>query len=171
MDFFDLIDSRHSMRGFLDTPIEDDQLQQILQAANRAPSAGNLQAYEIYVVRKGDQRDAVAAAADEQAFVAEAPLILIFCANPARSAAWYKKRGVELYSGQDATIACAFAMLAATALGLSTVWVGAFRDAEVRAAVGIPDVLRPVALLPIGHAGRKPPMTARRSLADLVHEV
>jgi site-specific recombinase XerC len=49
----------------------------------------------------------------------------------ARSAAKYRERGARLYAIQDATIACAFAMLAATALGLGTVWVGAFDDVRV----------------------------------------
>jgi nitroreductase len=170
MDFFQVIDVRHSMRSYLETPIEEAKLLRILEAANRAPSAGNLQAYEIFVVRKLEQRQALAQAADGQAFLAEAPVVLVFCANPDRSAEWYKKRGVELYAGQDATIACTFAMLAATALGLSTVWVGAFREADVRLVAGIPKELRPVALLPVGYASREPRNNPRRSLKDLVHE-
>jgi nitroreductase len=171
MDFFQLIDARHSMRTYLETPLEEEKLRQILAAANRAPSAGNLQAYEIYVVRKKELRRALAQAADGQAFLAEAPVVLVFCANPDRSAEWYKKRGVELYAGQDATIACTFAMLAATALGLSTVWVGAFREADVRRVAGIPKELRPVAMLPVGYAGREAHNNPRRDLKDLVHEV
>jgi nitroreductase len=61
-------------------------------------------------------------------------------------------------------------MLAATALGLSTVWVGAFDDAAVRRVLGCPDLL-PVAILPIGYPAEEPKPTPRRSLADLVHEV
>ncbi|MBU4225016.1 MAG: nitroreductase family protein, partial [Chloroflexi bacterium] len=74
-------------------------------------------------------------------------------------------------SVQDATIACTYAMLAATALGLSTVWVGAFEEDAVREALGIPQELLPVAMLPIGYAGKKPRITPRRELNDLLHEV
>ena len=94
---------------------------------------------------------------------------MVFCANPARSAAKYRERGTRLYAIQDATIACAFAMLAATALGLGTVWVGAFDDVAVQKVLGTRDLL-PVAILPIGYAAEEPEPTPRRSLSDLVHE-
>lgn len=102
-------------------------------------------------------------------FVAQAPMVLVFCANQARSPAKYRERGASLYAIQDATIACAFAMLAATALGLGTVWVGAFDAAAVQ-RVGCHDLL-PVAILPIGYPAEEPEPTPRRSLTDLVHEV
>ena len=170
MDFFRLIQARHSMRTYLQTPVEEEKLHQILEAANRAPSAGNLQGYEIYVVRKKERRQALVQAAYGQDFLAEAPVVLIFCANPDRSAQRYQKRGIQLYSVQDATVACTFAMLAAAELGLSTVWVGAFSEADVRRAAGIPEGLRPVAMLPVGTAGTEPRLTPRRDLKDLVHE-
>ena len=171
MDFFQVIDQRYSMRKYKDTQVEEEKLQQILAAINRAPSAGDLQGYEVYIVRKADQRLALVQAAGGQAFIAEAPITLAFCANPARSSVWYKERGVELYSVQDATIACTFAMLAATALGLATVWVGAFDEASVRSALGIPVELVPVALLPIGYAAKEPRITPRRELGDIAHEL
>ncbi len=46
-EFFELVRARHSVRTFTARPIEPENLQPILEAANRAPSAGNLQAYEI----------------------------------------------------------------------------------------------------------------------------
>jgi nitroreductase len=171
MDFFQIVEARHSVRSYAATPIEDEKLQHILEAANRAPSAGNLQGYEIYLVRKLELRQRLVKAAGDQEFLAEAPLVLVFCAHPARSAERYNKRGIELYSLQDATIACTFAMLAATGLGLGTVWVGAFDEDAVRQVVGIPEELRPVAMLPVGYAGNPPRLTSRRGLKDIVHKV
>ena len=113
---------------------------------------------------------ALAHAALYQFLIAQAPVVLVFCANQARSAAKYRKRGARLYAIQDAMIACAFAMLAATALGLSTVWVGDFDDAAVQRVLGCPDLL-PVAILPIGYPAEEPEPTPRRSLIDRVHEV
>ena len=170
MDFFDVVEKRHSMRRYTDTPVEEEKLQQILATINRAPSAGDLQGYEVYIVRKVEQRQALVQAADGQGFIAEAPVTIAFCANPARSAVWYKKRGVKLYSVQDATIACTFAMLAVTALGLASVWVGAFDEESVRSVLGIPTELVPVALLPIGYAAKEPRITPRRELSDIIHE-
>ncbi len=170
MDFFKTVEDRHSMRKYVETPVEDEKLQKILETANKAPSAGNLQGYEIYVVHKLEQRQALVNASWDQGFLAEAPVVLIFCANPARSAEKYKQRGIELYSIQDATIACAFAILAAKAQGLDTVWVGAFDEAAVSEIAHIPLDLRPVAMLPIGYAGKVPSVRPRRELRDLVHE-
>ena len=83
----------------------------------------------------------------------------------------YGMRGTDLYSVQDASIACAFAMLAATALGLASVWVGAFSEAQVSHLLGLPEDQRPVAMLPIGYAAETPVGRKRRPLGDLIHEV
>jgi nitroreductase len=171
MEFFEVIQSRHSIRAFTPQPIEPDALLKILGAANRAPSAGNLQAYEIFAVTNRAMLNAFVRAAFEQEFIAQAPIALVFCANPARSAVKYGYRGESLYSVQDATIACAYAQLAATALGLATVWVGAFDDDAVRRALGIGNDLLPVAILPIGYAGKQPKIRTRRALEDLVRWV
>ena len=171
MEFFELMRVRRSVRAFTTQPVEPEKRQAILEAANRAPSAGNLQAYEIYAVTNRTVLRALARAALSQEFIAQAPLALVFCAHPARSAKKYGKRGVSLYCIQDATIACAYAQLAATALGLGSVWVGAFDDDRVRAAIGASDELLPVAILPVGYAGEQPEATSRRSLDDLVHPI
>jgi nitroreductase len=170
MDYFTVIDTRRSMRKYTDEPIEEEKLQKILESANKAPSAGNLQGYEIYIVRTIEQRKALVKAAWDQEFLAEAPVVLIFCANPERVVEKYQERGSDLYCIQDATIACVFSMLAAKALGLDTVWVGAFVEESVRKAIQIPDNLRPVSILPIGYAGKEPRIRPRRELKDLVHE-
>lgn len=168
---FDVIDRRRSVRVFAREPIDDRLLRKILEAANAAPSAGNLQAYEVYVVRREGQLVELAAAALSQDFLAAAPVVLVFCANPRRNRARYGERGRALYAVQDATIACTFAMLAATALGLATVWVGAFREDDVRRLVGAPPHERPVALLPIGVAGERPERPSRRALDQIVHGI
>lgn len=170
MDFFEVIHERHSIRAYQDRCIEPEKIQQILESINRAPSAGNLQGYEVYIVTHPAQKASLVTAAGGQDFLAQASLVLIFCANPARSAVRYAKRGTSLYSTQDATIACTFAMLSATALGLSSVWVGAFDEDAVRQVAGIPQDHRPVALLPVGYADGAPRLRPRRELTDLVHQ-
>jgi nitroreductase len=171
MDFFKTVEDRRSMRKYTDTPIEDEKLQKILETANKAPSAGNLQGYEIYVVRKLEQRKALVKAAWDQEFLAEAPVVLVFCANPARSIVKYGERGSGLYSIQDATIACAYSQLAAKALGLDSVWVGAFDERAVSEFLQLPQELRPIILLPVGYAGKESRPRPRRDLRDLIHEV
>jgi nitroreductase len=171
MDFFEVVQDRRSIRAFKGEPVEEDKLQRILEAINRAPSAGNLQAYEVYLVRAGQLRAALVKAAGDQAFVAQAPIVLVFCTHPERAEARYGQRGTELYTLQDATIACTYGMLAAATLGLATVWVGKFDEQAVAGILGIPAGQRPVAMLPLGYAAESPHAPRRRPLADLVHDV
>ena len=171
MDLFETIRARQSVRAYQPREIEPPKLQAILSAANQAPAAGNMQAYEIYLVRDKDKKQGLARAALNQDFIAQAPVVLVFVANPDRSSPRYGQRGEMLYCLQDATIAVAYAQLAATALGVATCWIGAFEDRAVARAIKLPRTQRPVAMLPIGYAAETPKPTTRRSLAELVHEV
>jgi nitroreductase len=171
MDFFEVIRTRQSIRAFLPQPIEPEKLQQILEAINRAPSAGNLQGYEVYLVTNRTVMQALAQSTHGQDFITQAALALVFCAHPARSAQKYRERGSTLYCVQDATIACTTAQLAVTALGLASVWVGAFDEEAVGAAIGVGHDLRPVAFLPIGYAAETPEHRSRRALAELIHRI
>jgi nitroreductase len=171
MDFFEVIRSRRSIRRFDDRPVEEEKLDAILEAANAAPSAGNLQAYEIYLVRGPAALARLAGLLERMKFFAEVPAVLAFCTNPERSVIKFSDRGQTLYAVQDATIACTQAMLAATALGLASVWVGAFQEQAVAEALALPASLRPVALLPIGYPGETVEPRSRRTVKDLVHFV
>ena len=170
MDFFELVKARRSVRAYQPQPVEEDKLEQILEAANRAPSAGNLQAYVILVVRHDATKQALVRAALGQEFVAQAPVVLAFFAHRLMSASKYKQRGAELYSVQDATVACTYAQLAATALGLGSVWLGAFNDDEVSRILKAKPDWRPVALLPLGYPAESPEPTPRRPLEELAKD-
>ena len=171
MEFFDVIQKRHSIRIFTDQPVEDDKLQKILETANLAPSAGNLQAYEIYVVSDAKKRDGLSCAALAQEHIAKAPVALVFCTHPELTEGRYTERGNRLYTVQDATIACTFAMLAATDLGLGSVWVGTFDEKVVRLIIGAPESQVPVVILAIGYPGEFPAEHPRRPLEELAHWV
>jgi len=171
MDLFEAIKARQSVRAYQHTNVEPDKLEAILSAVNQAPSAGNLQAYEVYWTRDNNMKQALAKAAWNQEFIAQAPVVLIFCVHPARSVTRYGKRGEELYCLQDAAIAVAYAQLAATALGLATCWVGAFDDEKVALAMNAPPGQRPIAILPVGYPAETPGRTPRRPLAELVHHI
>ncbi len=172
MRFFDVVRRRRSVRQFTSQQVMKAQVRRILEAANRAPSAGNLQAYQVYVVRDPEVRRRLDVASGSQGPVAQAPVALVFCAVPSRSAARYGAKGEQLFCVQDATIACAYAQLAATALGLTSVWIGAVHEPEVvQEALRLDDDLWPVCFLAIGHPAESPERTTRRALSDLVHEL
>lgn len=168
MDFFDTVRARRSVRLFTEEAVQPEHLECILETSRLAPSAGNLQAYVIYAVTDPEVRNALAYAAYDQHYVSAAPLVLVFCSDPERSATRYQDRGRQLYAVQDATIACAYAQLAATALGLASVWIGSFDEADVKRAITAPEHLIPVALLPIGHPRENPERRERRPLSELV---
>ena len=169
MRFLEIIDDRRSVRRFAKDPLPAGALETILHAAERAPSAGDLQAYRIVIAQTPQTRSRLADAAHGQDFLAEAAVVLVFLADEGRSRRKYGARGTELFCVQDATIAAAYAQLAASALGLGCCWVGAFDDAAVAKALAAPAGMRPVAMLAIGHPAERPDATPRRPIIDLVH--
>lgn len=168
--FFKLLKKRRSVRAFDRRKLDDLVLDVILEACDLAPSSGGLQTFEIYKVESRERRSKLVAAAKDQAFVADAPLLLVFCANPSRSVHKFGERS-QLFSVQDATIAAAYAQLTVYALGLTTVWTGAFDESKVSKILGLPEGHRPVAMLPIGYPAEAPKEKTTRGPRDLVHDI
>ncbi|MEW6407605.1 MAG: nitroreductase family protein [Patescibacteria group bacterium] len=168
MEFFDLIKKRQSIRVFQEKLVEEEKVKKILQAANSAPSAGNLQAYKIVVVRDKEIKEKLCQAALGQDPILSAPVVFVFFADILQSSQKYGVRGEKMYSLQDATIAASYAQLAAADLGLGIVWIGAFEDGEIRAVLNAPKELVPVAILPVGYPAEKPEKTERKRVEDLV---
>lgn len=171
MSFFDLISSRHSVRAFKEKKLQEDAIKKILSSATRAASAGNLQSYQIFVVESKQAKHKLAWGAHDQSFVGDASVVFVFCADPKNSEKEYGARGRDLYCIQDATIACAFAQLAAHALGLATVWVGSFDERSVADIIKCDSWLRPVAMLVVGFADEEPQITPRRPMSEMVHRI
>ena len=168
-DVFEAIRQRQSIRTFQGREIEPEKLQMLLAAIDQAPSAGNLQAYQVWLVRDHTVKQLLVRAALEQEFIAQAPMVLVFSTAPAR-AAKYGARGETLYTLQDATVGAAYAQLAATALGLGSCWVGAFNEEMVSKVLHLPPDQKPVAMLPVGYPAENTRRTSRRPLEELVQE-
>lgn len=169
-NFDEVLKKRRSIRRFTPTPIPEEALSAIIDAALSGPSAGNLQAFRVVVVRDSVKKARLQAAALGQESVGAAPVVLVFCADGPASAAKYGERGMYLYAVQDATIACTLAWLKAVDLGLSGVWIGAFYEDHVSRILGLPQGVRPVAILPIGYPGEEPSPKSVRPRRELVIE-
>lgn len=168
MDFWEVVAQRRSVRKFDPTrDVTADQIERLLQTAILAPSAGNLQPWYFYVVRDPGLRRSLAEAALGQDFVAEAPVVIVVCAEPERSAWRYGDRGRYLYCLQDTASAVTHILLAAVAMGLGCCWVGAFSEEEAARALSLPPNLRPVAILPIGYPAQWPRPRPRRPLSEV----
>lgn len=170
MDFWQVIRARHSVRAF-DTrhDVSPEVVRRILEAAVQAPSAGNRQPWHFVVVRRPQLRQRLAEAAGGQDFVAQAPVVIVVCTDPERSARRYEQRGTDLFCIQDTAAAAEHILLAATSLRLGGCWVGAFDDSAVASALQLSATLHPVAMLPIGVPDRPSERrTTRRDLSDVV---
>lgn len=168
--FLEFLRTRRSIRSFKENVIDESQINEILEAINLAPSSGGLQTFEIYQITNKKMKEKLVSAAKDQTFVAQAPLLLVFCANPSRSVERFGERS-QLFSVQDATIAAAYAQLTLHAMGLSTVWIGAFDEKQVSEILDIPKGQRPVAILPIGYENEKPKEKTTRGAKDLLHVI
>jgi len=163
------IKGRRSIRTFTDQPVSEEEVKTLIDAARHAPSAGNIQPWEFVIVRKPEVKSELAVAALNQGFIEEAPVVIVVCANKERSASGYGARGTTLYCIQDTAAATQNILLTAHALGLGTCWIGSFREEEVKQALGIPEGVRPVAIIPVGHSTAKPMQRPRRPIDDIVH--
>ncbi len=169
MELYEAINERRSVRHFLDKDVEEGKILRILEAAIKAPSAGNLQPWEFVLVKEEKNKRDLANAALYQTFIYEAPAVIVVCADRERSASRYGFRGTELYCIQDTAAATMNLMLAAVAEGLGTCWVGAFHEEEVRKVINAPKNVRPVAIVPVGYPSRDGYRTGRYDLESVLH--
>lgn len=159
----ELIKSRRSVRQLDPSrPIPPEWVDMILEAGIWAPSAGNRQPWEFKVVTGSDLIQELGEASFGQAMFQDAPLVIAVIALPERSAGRYGDRGRELYCLQDTAAAVQNMLLLAHALGLGSVWVGAFSEDRAARALGLGSDQRPVALLPMGFPLSDPKPTPRR---------
>ncbi len=167
-EFLGFLTSRSSVREYGSTPITEDEINYILSCARTAPSAGNLEAWDVIVVTDEDVRLQLADAAFGQEHISAAPVIFVVCANYVRSMSRYGERGI-LYAVQDATIAGTYMMLALQACNLYSCWTGAFDEDNVRSVLGLPQHIRPIILLAAGHGHPPTELTGRMPEGEHVH--
>ena len=130
-ELFTVMAKRRSTRKFSSTPVEKWKIDKILAAADAAPTAGNCQGFEIFYVTENKKKEKLVKAANNQPYV-NTPILLVFCMNPSRINLDFTKTVIDKFSVQDATLAAAYSQLAASALGLSSIWIGMFDENEVK---------------------------------------
>ncbi|MEK6931867.1 MAG: nitroreductase family protein [Thermoproteota archaeon] len=168
MSFFKTIEKRRSIRSFSIRPVESSKIKKILKAASMSPSAKGLQSFRIYIVKDRMKKEKLVHAAHKQEYV-NAPLLLVFCTQPTKIKKMMGMRGEHLFSIQDATIAASYAQLAATALGLASVWIGNFNEKSVQKI--IKTTLRPISILPIGYPNESPQSKKTKKINEIVRSI
>ncbi len=147
MTFTELAKARYSVRKFSDKPIEPAKLNTILQAAQLAPTAKNLQPFHIYVVQSKEGMEKMRTLTPCHY---GAPVVLIFTKNTQEE--WHHPQA-EVTSGvEDVSIAATHTMLAACEQGLGSCWLNFFIPQEVAQAYDLPAHEIPVVLMPVGYA-------------------
>lgn len=167
MDCIDTILTRRSIRKFKTDPVDEQDLQTILEAGRWAPSAGNLQPCYFIVVQDEEQRKKVREAALNQESLATAPVIIVVCADPQRSS-HYGDAGTQYLCLLDCANAAENMLLAAQALGYGSCWMGGFSEKRMKKVLGLPEDFRVVAVVPVGRPDESPEPRERRPLSDIV---
>lgn len=163
MDVIEAIRRRYSCRAYLDKPVEAHTLNIILEAARLAPSAKNLQDWRFVIVREPQTRQRLREAANNQAFVGQAPVVIVAC-----SVSDHVMRCGQAVGPIDVAIALEHIALQAAAEGLATCWVGAFQADKVRAVLGIPPNAAIIELMALGYPADRQPAARREPLAAIV---
>jgi nitroreductase len=164
MEFSELILKRYSVRAYRQDKVEEDKLNRVLEAARMAPTACNLQPFQIIVAHTMGRENEFLRIYPREWFV-QAPLILCICGLP--GSAWVRKDGRN-YFETDAAIAMDHMILAATNEGLGTCWIAAFDAAAAREVLQMPKKVEPLLFTPLGYAADQPASKERKLLSALV---
>ena len=157
------IRKRYSCRAYLDRPIEQEKLTQILEAARLAPSAKNLQDWRFVLVTDKEIKLKLAQAANNQMFIAQAAAIIVACSNSG-----HVMRCGQKIAPIDVAIALEHICLQAAESGLATCWIGSFYPEKVRAILGIPDDIEIIELMSLGYPADHPGQTRREPVENIV---
>ena len=161
-DVLEQLFARKSVRAFAERPIPAEERELILRAAMEAPTAGNQQLYTIIDVTDQGRKDRLAESCDHQPFIAQAPLVLVFCADCRKWLAAYEEAGCAprrpgagdlMLAVTDAAIAAQNAVTAAWSLGIGSCYIGDIMEQrEVqREILGLPEYVFPAVMAVFGY--------------------
>lgn len=168
MEFYEVIRTRRSIRSYEPDEIQDEVLRRILDAARIAPSGSNRQPWKFIIVRDADAKARIATACGQQAFIADAPVVIVACGKNIE----YNRGG---YMGDfsmlvDVSIAMTQLILAAREEGLGTCWIGMFENEPLKQMLHVPRAWNVVAVTPVGYPTGQAFMetSERKSLEEII---
>lgn len=164
MEFMEIIKKRYSVRAYKSTPVEEEKLEKVLEAAVLAPTAANRQAFRLIVLRTAGRETDLRRIYARDWFV-QAPIVVCACA--VRGESWVRKDGKN-YADIDTTIAFDHLILAAHDLGLGTCWIAAFDPDAAREILELSVELEPLAFTPLGYPADQWRPKKRRPVSALV---
>ena len=181
MEVLEAIKTRRSIRKYKTTPVDDNTLELVLEAARWAPSWKNTQCWRFIVVRDNDLKNKLAdtliadpTAGDRNrsdSAIREAPVVIVVCAEPGKSGYMQGEQATEKGDWWylfDVALAMQNLMLVARSLGLGTVCVGLVDTKQAASILKVPDGLRVVAMTPLGYPDQEPKVRPRKELSEIV---
>ena len=175
MDVLEAIKTRRSIRKYKTTPVDDRTLEQVLEAAQWAPSWANTQCWRFIVVRDTGIRTQLAETLSSNNpatdAILNAPLVIVACAQIKRSGHYHGEPSTDKGDGWlmfDTGLAMQNLVLAAHALGLGTVHVGAFDAKKAEEALGVPEGYCVVEMTPLGYPDQEAKTPPRKELSEIV---
>lgn len=169
MDVREAITTRGSITRYTDEGVDREQLAEILDSARWAPSAGNMQTWEFIVVEDEELKEKLSQFARNQPHLREAPVVIAILSDLEKAERQYGDRGRELYAIQETAAAMQNMLLSAHDQGLGAAWVGSFDEEGVRDLLRVPDRLRPVALLTVGHPREEPEQPTKFPITNITY--
>jgi len=146
--FLELAKSRYSCRSYADRPVEQNDLELVLESGRVAPSAVNFQPWHYYVIR-GETALGEFHAAYHREWFRTAPCVIVICVDHEQS--WKRKADGVDHALVDAAITADHMTLQATELGLATCWICNFDPGITRELLELPERMEPVVILPLGY--------------------
>lgn len=178
MNLYDLFMKRRSVRNFEDKEIPENVIEELLDAANNAPSGGNIQPISVVLVQEAEARKELAEMVGEQPWVRNAPLSMIFCIDFFRIKRWASMFETD-FKGEKAVLPFLIAyadlmcsaqnvVILAQGHGLGSVYIGTILDVIDRARkyFTIPKYVLPMMVLSIGY-----PRSVPKDVPKLKREV
>jgi nitroreductase len=165
MEYSQLIAIRSSVRAYLSTPVEEEKLLQVLEAARLAPTAANRQPFQLIVMHTAG-REAELGRIYRRPWFVQAPLLIAVCAIS--SQAWVRESDRFNARLIDSAIVADHLILAAANLGLGACWIAAFNEEAARQVLGLPAEVEPVIFTPLGYPAQAPDPKIRKPLTELV---
>lgn len=174
------LNSRRSVRRYTDKPVEASLLNQLLEAAERTQTMGNLQLYSVVVTRSDEMKQRLAPCHFNQPMVTAAPVVLTFCADYARVTTWCEERQAEpgydnflsfLNAATDALLYCQTFCTLAEAAGLGLCFLGTtvYQPRQIIDVLQLPRLVVPVATITLGWPAETPQLSDRLPLSAIVH--
>ncbi len=174
------IAGRGSCRSFEPDPVPLDTLRTLGAIALASPSKSDLQQRDIVIVDDVEQKSRLLELVSDQAWTAQVPSLVVFCANNRRQRHLHEMQGLDFANDHldaffnasvDAGIALASFVVAAEAAGLGCCPISTIRNraAEASDILGLPDHVFPVAALAIGRPAVAPRISPRLPLRATLH--